>query len=433
MRPKAITDRFPWAIARMRAGHAVVIPRVDALPREAAVDVASYRRAGVRSSLIMPMRVGTRIEGALAFGCLKREQHWPDAVVEGIRVLATIFGNALAHKGAQESLDAAMRFERGVSGVLAALLKARRSEHDSVIDAGLRDLAQVFGQSARRSGSGSATRSNSRRRTGGSPRASCRRRTPSARWRCHGSARNSCRVRSCRFARHADLPPRCSRRPGHLAEARRASRGNRAARDVGHRRRRTLVRNCAGRSRVVRGPDSTRTARRRSLRERARARRSGAPRARGGSTGRARRPSRHDGRVRCIARARNHATHRCRTGQCGNRHRPARPTDRSTSTSCGLPPPTWLPTIGGERGFGGNRKQYQDRNDGVYFHGGLHELRNAMPCFSRYAFAIVAVSSAVIGMRGPPSSSTMSMPAMGRPSIMSRIAGMLTLPCPSGQ
>ena len=207
VRPKAITDRFPWAIARMRAGHAVVIPRVDALPREAAVDVASYRRAGVRSSLIMPMRVGTRIEGALAFGCLKREQHWPDAVVEGIRVLATIFGNALAHKGAQESLDAAMRFERGVSGVLAALLKARRSEHDSVIDAGLRDLAQVFG----------AERATLWQRVGDKVEF-----TKTHRWLAEGIVPPPDSVSALalpwistqlvsgavvRFARHADLPP----------------------------------------------------------------------------------------------------------------------------------------------------------------------------------------------------------------------------------
>jgi FixJ family two-component response regulator/signal transduction histidine kinase len=60
-------------------------------------------------------------------------------------VLATIFGNALAHKRAQEALDAAISFERTMSDVLAALLTAGRSEQDQVIEAGLRDLARVFG------------------------------------------------------------------------------------------------------------------------------------------------------------------------------------------------------------------------------------------------------------------------------------------------
>ncbi len=145
VRPKAITDRFPWAIGQMRGGHPVVIPRVDDLPPDAAVDMASYRRAGVRSSLLMPLVVAAKTEGALAFGCLKQEQAWPSEVVECIRIVATIFGNALAHKRAQESLDTALGFERSVSGVLAALLEAGPLEHDSVIDAGLRDLARVFG------------------------------------------------------------------------------------------------------------------------------------------------------------------------------------------------------------------------------------------------------------------------------------------------
>ena len=73
------------------------------------------------------------------------ERTWPEALVERIRVLATIFGNALAHKRAQEALEAAMGFERTVSGLLAALLTAERSEQDRVIEAGLRDTARLLG------------------------------------------------------------------------------------------------------------------------------------------------------------------------------------------------------------------------------------------------------------------------------------------------
>lgn len=145
VRPKAITGRFPWVIGRLRGGHPVVIPRVVDLPSEAAVDMASYRRAGVRSSLLMPLMVAAKIEGALALGCLRREQAWLPEVVECIRVVATILGNALAHKRAQEALGTALEFERSVSRVLAALLAAGPGERDSVIEAGLRDLAQVFG------------------------------------------------------------------------------------------------------------------------------------------------------------------------------------------------------------------------------------------------------------------------------------------------
>jgi FixJ family two-component response regulator/signal transduction histidine kinase len=145
VRPKSISEAYPWAIARWRAGHPVVVPRVDDLPTEAEVDKASWRRVGARSHLGMPMKAAGRIEGLLAFGCLRRERDWPEELVARMGVLATVFGNALAHKRAQEALDVAIAFERTVSDVLAALLTTGSAEQDRVIEVGLRDLARVFG------------------------------------------------------------------------------------------------------------------------------------------------------------------------------------------------------------------------------------------------------------------------------------------------
>jgi FixJ family two-component response regulator/signal transduction histidine kinase len=140
-----VTARFPWAVSRFRVGQAVVFSRLDALPPEAGVDTASWERAGVRSHLSLPMSVAGRIEGAIALACLGRGRAWPDDLVERVRALATIFGNALAHKRAQEELDASIDFERTLSDVLAALLTAPRVQQDRVIEAGLRDLARAFG------------------------------------------------------------------------------------------------------------------------------------------------------------------------------------------------------------------------------------------------------------------------------------------------
>jgi len=144
--PRDIGQDFPWAVKRLKAGHAVVIPRVDDLPTEAEADQATFRRLGVQSNLTMPMVVAARVEGAIAFGCLRRERSWPDDLVARIRALADVFGNALAHKRAQEGLDTAMAFERLVSDLLVALLTAGRAEDkDLVIKAGLRDMALILG------------------------------------------------------------------------------------------------------------------------------------------------------------------------------------------------------------------------------------------------------------------------------------------------
>ena len=66
----------------------------------------------------MPMSVGGQIGGAISLDVVRHERCWPEDLVDRIRVLATIFGNALAHKRAQEALEAAMAFERTVSDTL---------------------------------------------------------------------------------------------------------------------------------------------------------------------------------------------------------------------------------------------------------------------------------------------------------------------------
>lgn len=142
--PKSIAEKFPWALRRLRAGLAVVVPRVGDLPPEAAVDRGSFQGVGVKSNLTMPMSVAGQVEGALAFGCLRRHRDWPEPLVARIRVLADVFANALAHRRAEEGLGAAMRFERLVSGVLTALLAAGPGEEGRIIEAGLRDVAGEF-------------------------------------------------------------------------------------------------------------------------------------------------------------------------------------------------------------------------------------------------------------------------------------------------
>lgn len=144
-RLRTIAGDYPWVLGRLRAGKSVVLPRVDDLPRAAETDRASFRRAGVRSNLCVPMTVGGRVEAALTFGRLRRARDWPADLVLRAGALATVFGNALAHKRAHETAETAIAFEQRVSATLGALLTAGAAEQDRVIESGLADLARVFG------------------------------------------------------------------------------------------------------------------------------------------------------------------------------------------------------------------------------------------------------------------------------------------------
>src|SRR5215470_9917882 len=204
---KLVTSRYPWVWRCILANKPVVVPRVGDLPPEAAVDRASWQTVGVRSNLTMPMRVGGQIEGALAFGCLRHEREWPEDLVERVRVLADVFANALAHKRAQEGLDAAIAFERLVSEILAALLMAGRGERDRVIDSALCDMAQAFGAERatlwQRHGDGSEFVKTHRWLAEGVPVPSASMSAVSIPWLSAELVAGSV----VRFARHADLPP----------------------------------------------------------------------------------------------------------------------------------------------------------------------------------------------------------------------------------
>jgi C4-dicarboxylate-specific signal transduction histidine kinase len=136
---------YPWCVRRAASGQPVVLSRLDELPPEARIDKETLQRVKVKSVVAMPMTVGGKVEGLINFGTIRRERAWSEDLVARFRVLADIFGNALAHKRAQEALDRAMEFEQLVSRVFAALLRAAPSELDRVIEAGLRDAARCLG------------------------------------------------------------------------------------------------------------------------------------------------------------------------------------------------------------------------------------------------------------------------------------------------
>ncbi len=202
----ALALAFPWALARMRKGEITAYARLDDLPPEAATDKAVWQRYGVKSELIVPLWVDGRVDGAIVLDCDRAERSWPPDVVERAQAMTTIFGSALTHKRAREALDAAMRFERTASSILARLLAATRAERDEVLEAGLREVAQAFG----------ADRATLWRRLGATAEF-----TVSHHWLAEGVAAPADprapavpwinaqigQASVVRFARYADLPP----------------------------------------------------------------------------------------------------------------------------------------------------------------------------------------------------------------------------------
>jgi formate hydrogenlyase transcriptional activator len=104
-----LPPRLGWFIARLRGGETFLVhdPAED-LPPEAVGEAEYFERTGLHSYLSIPLRVGGRIIGAIAFASFRETRAWPDDLIARIRLVGEVFAHAVARKREQEKLLAAM-------------------------------------------------------------------------------------------------------------------------------------------------------------------------------------------------------------------------------------------------------------------------------------------------------------------------------------
>jgi len=96
-------ETLPWWMMKLKANEEVNIPAVSALPPEAHAEKEILEPQSIRSLLVVPVNVEGRIEGFLGFDSVKTARTWPAESVALVRMAASIIGNALARKKAEES------------------------------------------------------------------------------------------------------------------------------------------------------------------------------------------------------------------------------------------------------------------------------------------------------------------------------------------
>ena len=89
---------LPWTKQKMLAGETVVMQNPDMLPPEASIDRESFLRYGPKSNVMVPIKIGGAVFGAVGFGLLYRERSWPPRLVRRLQTVAQIFGYALERK-----------------------------------------------------------------------------------------------------------------------------------------------------------------------------------------------------------------------------------------------------------------------------------------------------------------------------------------------
>jgi diguanylate cyclase (GGDEF)-like protein len=88
-------DLFPWLVGQLRADRAVALDDVSRLPPEAVAERREFEREGIRSIAIVPIWNGPRLAGFAGFDAVRRQVHWDEDYLTGLRLLAQMLGSAL--------------------------------------------------------------------------------------------------------------------------------------------------------------------------------------------------------------------------------------------------------------------------------------------------------------------------------------------------
>jgi formate hydrogenlyase transcriptional activator len=103
-----LTVVFPWVARRAIDRIPVVMSCLDDLPREAAVDRASFAARGTRAALIIPFLTGPIRLDVILLSVVRGDREWPEEYVPRLRLLGEMLVNALERARASERLRQAL-------------------------------------------------------------------------------------------------------------------------------------------------------------------------------------------------------------------------------------------------------------------------------------------------------------------------------------
>jgi signal transduction histidine kinase len=131
-----LDELFPWYTRTIYRGEVLRFSLPDDLPPEAVEEREYCLGVGLKSHVMIPLKVMGSLVGAIGFSSYRRRCDWPDDLVQRLRVVGEIFTNALARKRADEALRAGEQSLRqtreGLRKLAAKLLHAQEQERGRI-------------------------------------------------------------------------------------------------------------------------------------------------------------------------------------------------------------------------------------------------------------------------------------------------------------
>jgi len=128
-----LDEQLPWYTRTIYKGDVLrlsVLP--DDLPSDAIQERDYCLQVGLKSHVMIPLKVMSSVVGAIGFGSFHGSHDWSDDLIQRLRLVGEIFTNALARKRADEALRARKQLLRQTRARLrelaAKLLHAQEEE-----------------------------------------------------------------------------------------------------------------------------------------------------------------------------------------------------------------------------------------------------------------------------------------------------------------
>src|SRR5262249_13960039 len=128
-----LNEELPWYARTIQEGEILPLSRLpDDLPLEATHERAYCTQVGLKSHIMIPLKVMESVAGAIGFGSFHSYRHWPADLIQRLQLVGELFTNALARKRADEALRAreqSLRQTReGLRKLAARLIHAQEEE-----------------------------------------------------------------------------------------------------------------------------------------------------------------------------------------------------------------------------------------------------------------------------------------------------------------
>jgi PAS domain S-box-containing protein len=98
--------QVPWLLSRLRKGEIVSFSSPDELP--SLTDRDTMRRFGTKSGAAVPFFINGQFKAILGFSALRHQVTWPPEIIDRLRLVAAVFGQALVRKANDEELQHAL-------------------------------------------------------------------------------------------------------------------------------------------------------------------------------------------------------------------------------------------------------------------------------------------------------------------------------------